>query len=112
MRILYLVGGNDIIAGGATVRDAAFVRGLVDAGHEVEALSLYGQAKVEGEHVFSGAFKPLGRHTLRRLFPSLAKVPSALTSLMHLVRPVDNMTSIAVMGRRVTSGGLTRPPSA
>ncbi len=105
MRILYLVAGNDIIGGGATVRDAAFVRGLVQAGHEVEAVSLYGHATVEGENGVSNIFKSLGRHTLRRFFPRLAKLPEALASFAHGVRPVDNMTSIAVSGRRADPKG-------
>lgn len=105
MRILYLVGGNDIIAGGATIRDAAFVQGLLEAGHEVEALSLYGYATIEGENNPSRIFHPLGRHTLRRLFPRLSKMPSAVVSLFRGVRPVDNMTSIAVMGRSADPAG-------
>ena len=48
MRILYLVGGKSMYAGGATVRDAAFVRGLRDAGHEVDAVSLHGPTSVDG----------------------------------------------------------------
>ncbi len=105
MRILYLVGGNDIIAGGATVRDAAFVRGLVDAGHDVEAVSLFGPASLEGETGPSRLFKPLGNNTLRRLFPRLSQMPSALASLVRNPRPVVNMTSLAVMGKRVDPRG-------
>ncbi len=105
MRILYLVVGNDIIGGGATVRDVAFVRGMLQAGHEVEAISLYGYTTVEGENGFSNTFKPLGRHTLRRLFPRLSKLPGTIASFAHGVRPVDNMTSIAVMGRRADPKG-------
>lgn len=108
MRILYLVGGNDVIAGGATVRDAAFVRGLVEAGHDVDAISLYGPAKIEGETGYSSVFHSLGgRHTLRRFFPTLANVPGALASMVRRPRPVANMTSLAVTGRRTDRrGGL------
>ncbi len=60
MRILYLVGGNDVVAGGATVRDSAFVRGLQNGGHDVIPVSLYGPAAAEGESGFSKLFHPLG----------------------------------------------------
>lgn len=105
MRILYLVGGNDTIAGGATVRDSAFVRGLRDAGHDVMAVSLFGPAGIEGETGFSRVFLPLGHNTFRRVFPRLSKVPSALASLFRRPRPMVNMTSIAVSGRRVDPKG-------
>lgn len=105
MRILYLVGGSDIIAGGATIRDEAFVRGLIDAGHTVEALSLFGQTKIEGETSYTGMFKPLSRYTFRELFPRLAKVPDVISSLMHGSRSVDSMTTLAVSGRRSDPSG-------
>ena len=105
MRIAYLVAGNDSFGGGATVRDAAFVRGMLNAGHEVDAFSLYGYASIEGETRPSDIFTPLGRHSLSRIFPRLTKVPKILTSFSHLVRPVDNMTSIAVTGRRFDPNG-------
>ena len=105
MRILYLVGGNDVIAGGATVRDAAFVRGLMDDGHDVIPVSLYGPASVEGESGSSKIFHPLGHNTLRRLFPRLARVPSTLTTFLRRPRPVMSMTSLAVSGRRADLRG-------
>ncbi|MCC8181202.1 MAG: glycosyltransferase, partial [Planctomycetes bacterium] len=105
MRILYLVGGSDMIAGGATVRDAAFVQGLMEAGHEVDAVSLYGPTRVEGERFCSTIFQPLGHTTLRRLFPRLSQVPGALASLIRRPRPVVNMTSLAVMGKRFDARG-------
>lgn len=108
MRILYLVGGSDVIAGGATVRDTAFVRGLMDAGHDVVAVSLYGPAGIEGELGFSRVFRPLGHNTFRRLFPRLSRVPSTLTSLIRRPRPVMSMTSLAVTGK----GKDTRGPLA
>lgn len=100
MRILYLVGGNDVLAGGATVRDAAFVKGLTDAGHEVIAISLFGPAGIEGETGFSNVFHPLGRNTLRRYFPRLSRFPSTIGSIIRRPRPVMSMTSLAVTGRR------------
>lgn len=105
MRILYLVGGGDVIGGGATIRDAAFAEGLVAAGHTVDAISFYGQARLEGESSYCHAFRPLGRHTLRRIFPRLAKFPLALASLVSGARPLDNMTSLAVRGRRADPAG-------
>lgn len=98
MRILYLVGGNDVIAGGATSRDAAFVTGLMEAGHDVVPVSLYGPVSIEGEAGFSCVFRPLGRDTLRRLFPRLSRVPTTLASLFSRPRPVMSMTSLAVSG--------------
>ncbi|MCD8139212.1 MAG: glycosyltransferase family 4 protein [Planctomycetaceae bacterium] len=100
MRILYLVGGNDVLAGGATVRDSAFVRGLQDGGHDVIPVSLYGPASVEGESGYSRLFLPLEHNTIRRYFPRLAKVPSTLGLLLRRPTPVVSMTSIAVSGRR------------
>ena len=105
MRIVYLVGGNDVIAGGATVRDATFVRGLQDIGHEVIPVSLYGPADMEGEPGYCKIFHPLGHNTLRRFFPRLSKVPSTLGSLLRRPRPVMSMTSIAVTGRRADLRG-------
>ncbi len=54
MRILYLVGGNDVIAGGATVRDASFVAGLREAGHDITPVSLYGPAGIEDDPSSAG----------------------------------------------------------
>ncbi len=105
MRILYLVGGNEFVAGGATVRDAAFVHGLAAAGHDVEAISLFGPAPAEGETGFSNVFKPIGNTMFRRMFPRLSQVPDTLVSLVRNPRPVVNMTSLAVMGRRVDPRG-------
>ena len=105
MHILYLVGGNDIIGGGATIRDVAFVRGLTAAGHEVTALSLFGQTKIEGEPGYANEFRALGRNTLRRLFPRLSRVPITIANLLRRPRPVDNMTALAVMGKRVDPTG-------
>lgn len=105
MRILYLVVGNDFVAGGATIRDAVFVKGLTEAGHEVEAVSLYGHVGVEGESGYSSVFKPLSSHTLRRYFPHLAKLPEALASFANGVRPLDNMTSAVAMGGRIDPKG-------
>ena len=47
MRFLYLVGGDHAPLGGATLRDAAFVHGLVNSGHKVDALSIFGLAEEE-----------------------------------------------------------------
>ncbi|MCD7896015.1 MAG: glycosyltransferase family 4 protein [Planctomycetaceae bacterium] len=100
MHVLYLVAGNDVIAGGATVRDASFVNGLREAGHDVTAVSLYGPATVEGELHPSRLFPPLAHNTLRRLFPRLAKFPTTITSMFRRPRPVMSMTSYAVSGKR------------
>lgn len=100
MRILYLVGGDDTIAGGATVRDSTFVRGLVEAGHDVMAVSLYGPASAEGEEGYSRIFHPLGQTTLRRLFPRLSRVPGTIAGLFRRPQPVRTMTSLAVTGKR------------
>ncbi len=100
MQILYLVGGNDVIAGGATARDAAFVLGLQDAGHDVTALSLYGPVSVEGETQYSRLFHPLGSGTLRRYFPRLSYIPDKLTAIFRRPSPVISMTSYAVSGKR------------
>ncbi len=108
MRILYLVSNNEFIAGGATVRDAVFVRGLLEAGHEVNAVSLYGPARIEGEKAYSGVFHPLGHNTLRRIFPRLSRIPNALATMVRKPRPVMNMTSLAVSGR----GNDARGPMA
>lgn len=105
MRILYLVGGNDILAGGATVRDKIFVRGLSEAGHDVIPVSLFGPATVEGEQGYSVLFHAFGRHTLRRIFPRLSKVPATITSIIRKPRPVINMTSLAVSGHSADSRG-------
>lgn len=105
MRILYLVSGNDIIAGGATIRDKTFVKGLSDAGHEVVPVSLFGPASIEGENGYSPLFHTFGRHTIRRYFPRLAKFPTTLASMIGKPRTVDNMTSLAVSGRRADSRG-------
>lgn len=108
MRILYLVSNNEFIAGGATVRDAVFVRGLVEAGHEVNAVSLYGPARIEGEKAYSAVFHSLGHNTLRRIFPRLSRIPNALATMVRKPRPVMNMTSLAVSGR----GNDARGPMA
>ena len=100
MRILYLVGGNDVIAGGATVRDATFVVGLREAGYDVIPISLYGAAGIEDETGYSAMFKPLGQTTLRRLFPRFSRLPNSISSVFRRPRPVMSMTSLAVTGRR------------
>ncbi len=105
MRILYLVGGNDVIAGGATVRDAVFVQGLRDAGHDVIPVSLYGPAGLEGEPGYCPVFHALGRNTLRRFFPRLSRVPSKISAVLRRPRPVMSMTSIAVSGKRADARG-------
>jgi Glycosyltransferase len=106
MRILYLVGGNDVIAGGATIRDAAFVQGLAEAGHDVIAVSLFGPAGMEGEDGYSQLFKSFGNNTLRRIFPRLSHMPSTLASFVRSPRPAaGSMTSLAVMGKRIDPQG-------
>ncbi len=100
MRILYLVGGNDVIAGGATVRDASFVTGLREAGHDVIPVSLYGPAGIEDESGYSKIFHPLGQTTLRRIFPRLSRLPGSISSAFRRPRPVASMTNLAVTGRR------------
>ncbi len=105
MRILYLVGGNEVIAGGATVRDAAFVRGLEDIGHDVLPVSMYGPTTVEGDLGHGRLFQPLGNNTLRRIFPRLSRVPSRISSIIRRPRPVMSMTSFAVSGKRADLRG-------
>lgn len=105
MHILYLVGGNDAIAGGATIRDVAFVSGLLEAGHEVTAVSLYGPVTVEGETGFSRIFHAFGNSAIRRFFPRLSRMPETLSTLFRRPRPVMNMTSLAVSGRRMDGRG-------
>ncbi len=98
MRILYLVGGRNALWGEATVRDAAFVRGLRNAGHEVDAVSLEGPALVDDDLNDAKLFLPLGQGKLHRMFPRLTRVPQALASLIKKPHPVANMTSFAVDG--------------
>ena len=105
MRIVYLVGGNDVIPGGATARDATFVRGLREADHEVLPLSLFGPAGPAGEPALGKVFPPLGHGTLRRYFPRLSKVPVGITSMFRRPTPVMSMTSIAVSGRGADARG-------
>ncbi|MDR0361151.1 MAG: glycosyltransferase family 4 protein [Planctomycetota bacterium] len=98
MKILYLVGGKSAIGGGATVRDAMFVRGLADAGHEVVALSVMGQARVEGSEEDSRLFTPLVGGGVSHFFPALSRMLSALVSLWRHPRPIRSLTSFAVGG--------------
>lgn len=98
MRILYLVSGRDALWGGATVRDAAFVRGLTLSGHEVEAVSISGRALVDGAPDEAGLFKQLAQGKFKTIFPILTRVPLALAGMMRKPRTVKDMTSFAVAG--------------
>lgn len=98
MRILYLVSGRDALWGGATIRDAAFVRGLRLLGHEVEALSIAGHALVDGTPEDSELFSNMASGRFKTMFPRLVKVPTTIAGLIKKPRPVRNMTSFAVAG--------------
>lgn len=97
MRILYLVGGENAFWGGATVRDAAFMRGLAAGDHEVLGVSVFGPAPVDGEDGVSPFF-PLGQGRLKTMFPRLTRVPSTLAGFLKKPRPVTNLTAFAVDG--------------
>ena len=99
MRILYLAAGNVAFGGGATARDAAFIRGLGDNGHEVRAVSLYGPIRIEGQDKPCGLFQSLGSTRVQRVFPRLSVLPSALASFLRHPRPLGAVTSFAVGGR-------------
>lgn len=103
MRILYLVGGNDFPAGGATVRDAAFVRAMRQAGHEVDAVALFSPTGVEGTPDTEGIFTHLGRSTLRRLFPQLTRASRTIVSMINNPRQM-NMTGMG--GVRLDPRGM------
>ncbi|MDR1611964.1 MAG: glycosyltransferase family 4 protein [Planctomycetota bacterium] len=98
MRILYLAGGNHVIGGGATVRDAMFVRGLRNIGHDVLALSVLGAVRVDGAEDDSRLFDTLNSGRITRYFPHLSRLLTTLSSLWRRPRPVRNLTSFAVGG--------------
>lgn len=100
MRILYLVGGNDVLAGGATARDAALVAGLQNAGHSLIPISLYGPASVENESRNSALFKPLGQTTLRLLFPKLSRLSSSISSIFRKSRAPASLSPLSATPRR------------
>ncbi len=108
MRILYLVGGNDVLAGGATARDAAFVTGLRDAGHTLAAISLYGPATIENESRPAPLFTPLGQTTLRRLFPKLSRVGASISAVFRQAPHTDTVANprAAASGKNDLRGPL------
>ncbi|MDR2390295.1 MAG: glycosyltransferase family 4 protein [Planctomycetota bacterium] len=95
MRFLYLVGGDHVPLGGATLRDAAFVHGLVNSGHKVDALSIFGLAWEEGENGPSPLFASPRPFSSERL---ATRIEQASASVFDFVR-----NSVWTDGRKKSS---------
>jgi glycosyltransferase involved in cell wall biosynthesis len=82
MRFLYLVGGRQNRLGGATPRDASLVRGLREAGHQVDAISVFGHAGADAENENCRLFRPLDENILTSLLYWFRRVSSGAAGVL------------------------------